>query len=84
LPFVIQLLVYATPVFYSAEIIPERYRPWLFLNPMAAVIDGFRAALFGTPIPFSRLGFALAIVTIVGAVGFVRFRHLEQTFADRI
>ncbi|HVZ71794.1 MAG TPA: ABC transporter permease [Polyangia bacterium] len=84
LPFFIQMLVYATPVFYSASLLPERYRVWLTLNPMAAVVDGFRAALFGTPIPFARLGVAAAIALVVGALGFVRFRQLEQTFADRI
>jgi lipopolysaccharide transport system permease protein len=84
LPFVIQLMVYATPVFYSASMVPEKYREWLFLNPMAAVVDSFRAALFGTAIPWGRLAFGVALVLAIGLVGFVRFRRLEQTFADRI
>jgi lipopolysaccharide transport system permease protein len=84
LPFVIQLLVYLTPVFYSASLVPERFRGLLILNPMAAIVDGFRASLFGSPIPFRRLGVALLISLIVGGLGFVRFRRLEQTFADRV
>jgi lipopolysaccharide transport system permease protein len=84
LPFVIQLLVYATPVFYPASLVPEKYRVWLALNPMAAVVEGFRAALFGTPIPFARLGGAIAVALVVGVLGYVRFRRLEQTFADQI
>jgi lipopolysaccharide transport system permease protein len=84
LPFLIQILVYTTPVFYSASMVPQRYR-WLFeLNPMVAVIGGFRAALFGTKIPFEQLGFALGMSLVIGLLGFIRFRHLEQTFADRI
>jgi lipopolysaccharide transport system permease protein len=84
LPFFIQLMVYATPVFYSASLVPEKYRALLALNPMAAVVDGFRAALFGTPIPFERLGLATAVALVIGLLGFIRFRNLEQTFADRI
>ncbi len=84
LPFFIQILVYATPVFYSASVVPERYRPFLALNPMVAVVNGFRAALFGNPIPFAPLGLALAFSLLVGLLGFVRFRQLERTFADRI
>ena len=84
LPFFIQLLVYATPVFYSSSIVPERYRPLLAFNPMVAVVNGFRAALFGTEIPFVELGVSIGVAVVVGLLGFIRFRHLEQTFADRI
>jgi lipopolysaccharide transport system permease protein len=84
MPFFIQILVYATPVFYPISMVPEAYRPLLALNPMAAVVTGFRAALFGTEIPFAQLGLALLIIIAVGLLGFVRFRSLERTFADRI
>jgi lipopolysaccharide transport system permease protein len=84
LPFATQMLVYATPVFYSASMIPQKYKFLLSLNPMAAVVDGFRAALFGTPIPFARLGLAAGMALVVGLLGYVRFRRLEQTFADQI
>jgi lipopolysaccharide transport system permease protein len=84
LPFFIQLLVYTSPVFYSSSLVPARYRGLLVLNPMVAVLDGFRAALFHTQIPYAKLGVSLLTALVIGLLGFVRFRHLEQTFADRI
>ena len=84
LPFFIQLLVYCTPVFYPATLVPARYRPLFDLNPMAAVVDSFRACLFGTAIPFQRLLLATVTATAVGVVGFMWFRRMERTFADRI
>ena len=84
LPFLIQMLVYATPVFYPAALISGKFHGWLSLNPIATVVEGFRAALFGTPIPVARLSLAAILAIVVGTLGFVRFRHLEQTFADRI
>ncbi len=84
LPFFVQILVYLTPVFYPASMVPRRFRPLLGLNPMAAVVDGFRAAMFGTPLPLAQLGGAALIASIVTALAFIRFRRLEQTFADRI
>jgi lipopolysaccharide transport system permease protein len=84
LPFLIQMGVYATPVFYPASMVSVKYRPFLSLNPLAAIIDGFRAALFGTAIPFARLALALAIIAVVFVSGFVRFRRIERTFADKI
>ena len=84
LPFFMQLLVFATPVFYPSTLIPERWRPLLALNPMAAVLDSFRAVLFGQPLPWGRLALAICLVSVVGALGFLRFRSLERTFADRV
>ncbi len=84
LPFFLQLLVFVTPVFYPASLVPERWRPLLALNPMAAVVEGFRASLFGQPLPWARLALATATMMVVGIFGFVRFRSLERTFADRV
>jgi lipopolysaccharide transport system permease protein len=84
LPFFIQLLVFLTPVFYGRATIPERYRPLLMLNPMAAVVDAFRAALFGGDFPVGRLLLAALSALLVGLAGFVWFRRMERTFADRV
>jgi lipopolysaccharide transport system permease protein len=84
LPFFMQLLVFVTPVFYPATLVPARWRGLLALNPMAAVVEGFRAALFGQPLPWARLALALAVTLVVGTLGFIRFRSLERTFADRV
>ncbi len=46
LPFFIQSMLFLTPIFYS---VPERWRRLFALNPMA-VVEGFRAALFGAPL----------------------------------
>ena len=61
----ITLLMYLTPLFYPIEIIPERFRPFMGLNPMYQLIDYFRAlTLHGTvPDLWSNMvciGFALA------------------------
>jgi lipopolysaccharide transport system permease protein len=84
LPFLLQLLIFLTPVFYPSSLIPPRWQPLLYLNPMAAVVDGFRASLFGTPMPWERLGVAVVAATVVGLGGFLYFRRMEQTFADRV
>jgi lipopolysaccharide transport system permease protein len=84
LPFFLQLLIYVTPVFYPSSLVPERYRFLLLLNPMAAVIEGFRAALFGLPLPWARLGISFVAALVVALAGFLYFRRMEQTFADRV
>src|ERR1700691_3025327 len=55
LPFMIQFWMFASPVAYASNLVPERWR-WVYgLNPMAGVIEGFRWALTGRGDPPSIL-----------------------------
>jgi lipopolysaccharide transport system permease protein len=47
IPFLIQLWMYASPVVYSVNMVPEKWRLIFSLNPLARVIEGFRWALLG-------------------------------------
>jgi lipopolysaccharide transport system permease protein len=89
MPFIVQIWMYLTPVVYSASLIPERYRWLLSLNPMTAVVAGFRWALLGGPLYTSAQSGALFLVSvmitfIVLFSGAVFFRRTERTFADII
>jgi lipopolysaccharide transport system permease protein len=83
LNFAVQLMMYLSPVVYPASNVPEAYR-WLYgLNPMAGVIEGFRAALLATPdMPWDLLlpGSLVAAALLITGVFF--FRRMERLFAD--
>ena len=89
LPFLAQLWMLATPVVYASERVlagrPE-WLAWLYgANPMAAVVEGFRFALLGTPPPPAPLLFASsASVALLLVGGAYFFRSLEESFADRV
>src|SRR6266699_3153627 len=53
--FLIQFWLFATPVAYSASIVPARWRALYGLNPMAGVVEGFRWALLGKANPAGAL-----------------------------
>jgi lipopolysaccharide transport system permease protein len=85
LPVFVQLTFYATPVAYSADVVPEHLRPLFLANPLASLFEAVRWSLVGTeslPLP------QLIVVTLVGPVvlsaGAVYFRHAERAFADII
>lgn len=84
LPFAIQFWLFATPVAYPASLVPERWRGLYGLNPMATVVEGFRAALLGTAGPQGMVVPSLAIVALALVAGVVYFRRVEGTFADVI
>jgi lipopolysaccharide transport system permease protein len=83
MPFVIQIWMYATPIIYPSSLVPERWRWLLALNPVTAVVEGFRWSLFGTGGPHVRdLLFALAFTLAVAVPGLFFFRRTERTIVD--
>ena len=84
LPFVIQLGLFASPVVYTADLIPPDLRVVYALNPMVGVIEGFRWAIFGGPRPDTALVLSFAVVIAVLGGGIAYFRRVERTFADTI
>ncbi len=83
LPFLIQCWMYVTPVAYTAELVPDRWRLVYGLNPMAGVIDGFRWALLGRSQPhWGGLAASAAVATVMLLAGLCYFRRVERTYAD--
>lgn len=84
-PFLAQFWMYATPVAYSSQLIPENWR-WLYsLNPMTGVVEGFRWALLGKStldLPFLLLSAVVVFVLLVS--GLFYFKRVESGFADVI
>jgi lipopolysaccharide transport system permease protein len=85
LPFLTQLWLFATPVVYPASMIPERWRPYLGLNPMSGAVEGFRWALLGTgQLSASLLAVSVATTAFLLVTGLFYFRRMEKSFADVI
>jgi lipopolysaccharide transport system permease protein len=85
-PLLLQLWLYATPIVYPLSLVPAFLRPWyVACNPMAVLIDGYRAILLHGRSPDPAL-LTLAAVTsvVVGAGAFAYFRRAERRFADII
>jgi lipopolysaccharide transport system permease protein len=82
-PFIIQIWLFLSPVVYSVNLIPEKWRLLYGLNPMVGVIEGFRWALLGKASPdFSMMAVCAVVVSAILFGGLVFFRKMEQTFAD--
>lgn len=82
LPFIIQLWMFASPVIYPASIVPRRWQWLLTINPVAGIIEGFRASLTGQPFNWPHLSVAAAISLTLLVFSVYVFRRFEDTFAD--
>lgn len=85
LPWLMQILLYASPVAYALSSVPDRLR-WLFdINPITWFLEAFRWSLVGTSAP--PVWQVLALIVTSGAVfflGLLYFQSREREFADII
>jgi lipopolysaccharide transport system permease protein len=81
-PFMMQILMYLSPVVYSVTLIPKRYQWLAAFNPMTGIIDGFRAAILGAPANPVTLGVSTAATFMLFGIGLFYFRSVERRFAD--
>lgn len=82
--FAIQVGLYVSPVAFSSRSIPDQWRIWYALNPMAGIIDGFRWTLLNDSMYWPGLWLSLATTTLLLWRGVAYFRNTEKTFADDI
>jgi len=85
-PFMVQFGLYISPVGFSSNVVPEKWRLLYSINPMVGVIDGFRWAILGEGVSIYWPGFCLSIGLATGILllGLRYFRATERTFADTI
>jgi lipopolysaccharide transport system permease protein len=80
--FLVQVMMLATPVIYPASRLPGWAQNWMFLNPMAAVVTTYRAALQGNPFDWPLLGLSLLAAFVYLSGGLWFFRKREARLAD--
>jgi lipopolysaccharide transport system permease protein len=84
-PFLVQLLLFSTPIAYPSSLLDEPWRTLYALNPMVGVVEGFRWALLGTgTTPGGLVAVSGLVALALLASGALYFRGMERTFADRI
>ncbi len=65
-----------TPVLYPLESVPEAYRGWMLLNPLAIILETFKWGLFGVgqlqPLVFGATAAGVFVLMLLGLMYFVR------------
>lgn len=85
MPFVLQVWMFATPVVYSLQSVPARYRSLFVLDPVAAAIENFRGAIvYGRKPDAQMLAIAAAITVVFLVASYAYFKASETAMADVI
>jgi lipopolysaccharide transport system permease protein len=84
-PLLVQLWFFCTPIAYPSSIVPEEWRTVFAVNPMVTAVDGFRAALLGTPdLQLRAVAVSVSVAVALLLTGVAFFWRTEDTIADVI
>ena len=77
------MMLFATPVIYPISMVPEQYRIFMALNPMAGPIEAIRSAIIPErDIDWHLLGISCGISLVLTVIALWRFSREEEYFAD--
>ncbi len=83
--FGVQLFMYATPVIWPISSIPDKWKTWALLNPMAPVIESFRAGFLGSgSFTYWQLTYSLLFAVFTCFIGIILFNRIEKNFMDTV
>lgn len=82
LGFMVQLWMFASPLAYPLEVVPQKWHLLYAINPMVGAIDGFRGALLGTPFAWDVIAVSTATSLAALVAGLFYFKRIERRFAD--
>ena len=84
LPMLLPFVMYATPVAYSLQRVPDKWLAVYAYNPMTWVLEGGRYALFGegTPVSAGWICYTVGMSLFAFGIGLLGFRRMERSFAD--
>jgi lipopolysaccharide transport system permease protein len=81
----VQLWMYITPVIYPSSMVPEKFRIFLLLNPVAPIVEAFKYGLIGAgEFNPGRLLYSVVFTIILLFIGVVLFNRTEQNFMDTV
>jgi ABC-type polysaccharide/polyol phosphate export permease len=83
LPAALMMLMYVSPVFYPADLVPAAFRDVYYLNPIAAVLTLFHEALYAGRVPaLSHLAGAALMSIAIYLIGYAIFKRERDLFPE--
>jgi lipopolysaccharide transport system permease protein len=77
--------MYITPVIYPSSAVPDKYRVFVFINPVAPLVEAFKYSLIGAgEFNPARLLYSVIVTIILLFIGVVLFNRTEQNFMDTV
>lgn len=82
LPFLLQIWMIASPIFYPSGLLTEKWRLVFAINPMTGILEGMRSSLFGTKFDWQVIGVSCVSIAVIAVISILVFKWMEDDFAD--
>ena len=83
-PYMMSLLMYASPIFYQTSILSRKMQLIVAVNPVTGLISSYRWCILGQPLELQALTISVVVTIIVLIFGLFFFRRTERFIADLI
>jgi lipopolysaccharide transport system permease protein len=84
LPFLLQVWMIASPIFYPSTLLTEKWRLMFAINPLTGILEGFRSSLTGAPFDWTVIGVSTLSLVLLAMFSLFVFKKMEDDFADII
>lgn len=84
LPFLLQVWMIASPIFYPTNLLTGKWRLLFAVNPLTGILEGIRSALFGTKFDWQVIGISCVSILVLVLFSLFVFKRMEDDFADLI
>lgn len=86
LTFGVQLFMYITPIVYPLSFLKSSSYQWIIQsNPLTAVVEAFRYALFGRgTVEPAGIAYSIIFMVVILIIGSIIFNKVEKTFMDTV
>ena len=83
--FLVQLWMYLTPVVYPLSEVPDKFKIFILINPMTAVVESFRGVFLGvSSLTMQELLLSIILTILFFIGGIIVFSRVEKTFMDTV
>ena len=83
--FLIQIWMFATPIFYPLSKVPEKWEWIIWANPISVPIEAFRICLLGAgTLGWREITISLSLTVLLFVAGIVSFQRVERTVIDSV
>jgi len=84
LPFLLQVWLITSPIFYPTSILSDKWKLVFAVNPLTGVLEGVRTSLFGGAFDWRVIGISCVSLLVLSVGALFIFKWMEDEFADLI